>query len=447
MGSSYKDFLARKKHANENAGFAPLWIPDFLFDFQKHLVEWAIVKGRGAIFADCGLGKTPMQLVWAENVVRKTNGRVLILTPLAVANQTEAEGRKFDIAVHHCKDGKPRDGINVVNYERLHLFDPEDFVGVVCDESSILKNYAGATRNAVIDFMAAMDYRLLCSATPAPNDVMELGNSVEALGVTTRTKMLAMYFTHDGGETAKWRIKGHAKDPFWSFVCSWARAIRKPSDLGFQDGRMVLPELDVKVTLVDTPAPPGFLFPMECIGLNEQREERRRTITERCEACADIANSDPSPSIAWCSLNAEDEMLTKMIDGSGSLRGSMKDDEKEEVIKAFQDGDIRVLVTKPQMAAFGMNWQHCHRMSFFPSHSHEQFYQAVRRCWRFGQTQPVSVDIVSTEAESLILENLMEKERRATEMFAMIVKNMASHYRAQSTTYHPTIKMEIPSWL
>lgn len=428
-------------------GFAPLCIPDSLFGFQAHLAEWSIVNGRAATFADCGLGKTPIQLVCADNVLRHTNRPVLILTPLAVARQTVAEGEKFGIGVRHVRDGRNPRGIVVTNYERLHLFDPADFAGVVCDESSILKNYAGATRNAIVDFLRTVPFRFLFSATPSPNDHTELGNSVEALGIMRRVEMLAAYFVHDGGDTGKWRIKGHAFDPFWSFVASWARAVRKPSDIGFPDDGFVLPPLRMHEHLIESRALDGYLFPMDALTLQEQRAERRETIEDRCAQVAAIANADQSPFLAWCSLNAESEALRESIVGAHEVTGSQSDEEKEELLAGFASRQIRCLVTKPSIAGYGLNWQHCGRMSFFPSHSHEQFYQSVRRCWRFGRKKPVDVHIVTTQAESAVMANLMRKEAQSMELFSMIVANMASHYHRQSSAYIPSVEIEVPSWL
>jgi hypothetical protein len=429
------------------SGFIPLWMPDFLFDFQNHLCEWSIRKGRGAIFADCGLGKTPMQLVVAENCVRKTNKPALILTPLAVSAQTVSEGEKFGIECHRTNDGKIRKCINVTNYERMHMFNPQDFSSVACDESSILKNYAGATRTEIIRFMEPVQHRFLYTATPSPNDYVELGNSVEALGIMRRVEMLANFFIHDSGDTSKWRLKGHAHNPFWRFVASWARAIRRPSDLGFPDGPFVLPELRMIEHILESPPLDGFLFPMEAVTLDEQRAERRQTIQARCARVAEIANASNDPFVAWCSLNEESTRLASEINGAVEITGSQSVEEKEELLAAFTSGQIRAVVSKPSICGFGMNWQHCNRTSFFPSHSHEQFYQCVRRLWRFGQRRPVEVHIVTTESESAVLANLIRKEKQATEMFDFIIQNMKHFYSANPTTYNPDKDMEIPEWL
>jgi len=388
-----------------------------------------------------------MQLVWAENVCRKTDGRVLILTPLAVSAQTVREAVKFGIDCQQSRDGKVMPRITVTNYEKLHLFKPEEFSGCVCDESSILKNYAGSTRNEIIAFQTSMMYRLLCSATPSPNDYTELGNSVEALGIMRRVEMLASFFIHDAGDTGVWRLKGHGENPFWRFCASWARAVKAPSDLGFDDGKFILPKLNtVQHTLKSDPMQ-GQLFPIAAVTLSEQRQERRETIDARCGKVADLANQNSRPFVAWCSLNQESELMADMINGAVEITGSQPDDEKVEKMLAFANGQIRAIVSKPSLCGHGMNWQHCADASFFPSHSHEQFYQAVRRCWRFGQTREVTAHIVTTEAESEVLNNLMRKERAAEIMFASIVANMKNYYTAIPPTYKPTTKMEIPSWL
>ncbi len=443
----YSEFLERKSQAASNVGFEPVYMPDFLYDFQKALVEWAVRKGRTAVFADCGLGKTPMQLAWSENVVRKTNGKVLILTPLAVSYQTAREAEKFGIEAAVSRDGKSAPNITIANYEMLAHFSPDDFAGIVCDESGILKNYSGATRNAIIDFSKTLRYRLLATATPSPNDYTELGNSAEALGVMRRVETLGMYFIHDGGDTQGWRLKGHAKHPFWAFVASWARAVRKPSDLGFADGKYILPPLRNHKHILPSKAMEGYLFPITAITLDEQRRERRETIESRCGKVAEIANSNSDPFIAWCSLNAEGEMLTKMIGGAVEVSGSLRDEEKEERLLAFSRGEIRALVSKPSICGHGMNWQHCASMSVFPSHSHEQYYQIVRRCWRFGQTRPVDVHVVTTESESAVVENLERKERESAELFAQIVANMSEFYTSNNGRYHAEKKASVPSWL
>ncbi len=444
---NYADFIASKAQADSYGGFEHVWMPDFLFDFQRHLTDWAIRKGRAAIFADTGLGKTPMQLVWAQNVVMKTNRPVLILTPLAVGPQTVREGEKFGVAVQQSKtghDGTPE--IIVTNYERLHYFDREMFGGVVCDESGILKNYAGATRAAITEFMSAIRYRLLCTATAAPNDHAEIGTQAEALGVMRRVEMLGMFFIHDSAHTQSWRLKGHGCEPFWRWVASWARAIRKPSDLGFNDDRFDLPPLVERETLVrHVGGTPGYLFAMPAIGLKEQRADLRRTLRERCETVAKIV-SHGKQAVCWCHLNAEGDTLASMIDGAEQVSGADDDDTKIAKYERFTGGKTRVLVIKPRIGAFGLNWQHCNHMTFFPSHSFEQYYQGIRRCWRFGQKFQVVADIITTEGQADVLANLQEKAKQADYLYARMVANM----NEAIITHAPrdaTLKVKVPKWL
>lgn len=445
--TTLETLLESKRHAYADAGFKPVFMPDKLFPFQVALVEWAVRKGRAALFADCGLGKSAMQMAFAQNIVQKTNGRVLVLTPLAVAPQMVREAEKFGIEACRSNDGKGSAKIITTNYERLHLFDPNDFDGIICDESGILKNHSGATRNAVIAFAKRIKYRLLATATPAPNDVTELGNSVEALSIMRRVDMLARYFVHDASDTGNWRLKGHATAAFWRFVSSWARAVRHPRDIGFDHDGYDLPPMQMHMHMLKSTPLPGELFATVAIGLKSQREERRQTIDERCQKVADLAASDDSQFVAWCSLNDEADMMTRMIPGAVNLSGSDSDDEKEEKVDAFSRGQIRTLITKPKICSHGVNWQTCHRTSFFPSHSHEQFYQSVRRFWRFGQQNTVDVHIVTTEAESAVFENLKRKENEATAMFAEIVASMAQYHEAETETYQPTKPITLPSWL
>lgn len=463
--TEYDTFLERKTQLSGMDGFAPVFMPEFLFDFQRQLVKWSLLKGRSAIFADCGLGKTPMQLVWAENVVRHTNKPVLIMTPLAVGAQTMREAEKFGIEAHRSATGLLHKGINLVNYERLHYYNPEDFSGAVCDESSILKSFDGARRLEITEFMKKMKYRLLCTATAAPNDYIELGTSAEALGELGHTDMLMRFFKNDQNtikpmvyrhkgadfkqldEHAKWRFKGHAEIPFWRWVCSWARACRRPSDLGFDDDGFILPELIERDYLViaNTLAP-GMLFPLPAVGLTEQREERRRTIEERCAKVAELVADTRKPALVWCHLNIEGDRLAQLIPDAEQVSGDDSDEAKEEKFLAFTSGELRVLVTKPKIGAWGLNFQHCNHVTFFPSHSFEQYYQGVRRCWRFGQKNPVHVDIVTTEGEQSVLENLQRKAKAADKMFSALVDQM---HKAISIDRNVTFteNQENPSWL
>lgn len=464
MIDGYSDFLDRKAQLGARHGFEPKWLPDFLFDFQKSLVEWAVRKGRGAIFADCGLGKTPMQLVWGENVVRETNRPVLILTPLAVARQTVREAEKFGIDCRRS-DGEVPSGAHmlVANYERLHHFDPKHFAGVVCDESSILKNFDGKRKAAITEFMRTVPYRLLCTATAAPNDYIELGTSSEALGELGYMDMLNRFFRNDqntsdtrklirgpisrgGPRSAGWRFKGHAEIPFWRWVCSWARACRRPSDLGFENDGFVLPRLIEREHMVETRTnPDGMLFALPATNMREERDERRRTIAERCEMAADLVRDTRKPAVIWCHLNAEGDMLEKLVD-SKQVKGRDSDEEKEDAYDAFGRGELRVLIIKPKIGAWGLNWQHCAHVVTFASHSYEQYYQAVRRCWRFGQKKEVVVDLVCTEGEGRVKDNMRRKSEAADRMFSELVAHMGEAMRIDGSV-HFNQETEVPAWL
>jgi hypothetical protein len=431
---SYTAFIESKSQLANQNGFEPIWMPGFLFDFQQYLVDWALRVGRSAVLADCGMGKTPMQLVWAENVVRKTNKPVLIMTPLAVSGQTIREGEKFEIDCKRSSDGSvPHTGIVVTNYERLHHFNPDDFSGAVCDESSILKSFDGTRRQEITEFMRRMSYRLLCTATAAPNDYIELGTSSEALGYLGHMDMLNRFFKNDMnnsavgrayGEVVKWRFKGHAEEPHWKYVCSWARSVRRPSDLGFPDGDFVLTPLIEREHFVEAHSlANGMLFAMPAVTMPEQRDERKRTIEERCAKVAELVATG-RPALVWCHLNEEGNSLEKLIPGSIQVSGKDKDEAKEEKFLDFAAGKIRVLVTKPKIGAWGLNFQHCDHVVGFPSHSFEQYYQGVRRCWRFGQKNPVTAELVTTEGERGVLENLRRKAQQADKMFDRIVQHM-----------------------
>ena len=393
-----------------------------LFDFQRDMTRWALRRGRAAIFADCGMGKTPMQLEWAKHVPR----RVLILAPLAVAQQTEREGEKFGVAVKYARHQQDTDSrIVVTNYDMLDHFDPSAFHGIVLDESSILKSYDGAFRTALTERFRQTPFRLACTATPAPNDYMELGNHAEFLGVMTRPEMLAMFFVHDGGETQQWRLKGHAQDVFWRWLCSWAVMIRKPSDLGYKDTGFTLPPLHYHRHAVEVEAAPGEMFAVEAQTLPERLAARRGSIAERVAECAAVVNATPGPWVVWCNLNAESSAAAAAIAGAVEVYGGMSLDAKADAMLRFSRGEIRVLVTKPSIAGFGMNWQHCAQVTFLGlSDSYEQFYQAVRRSWRFGQTQPVHVHIITAETEGAVVANIQRKEADAQTMAAGMVAHM-----------------------
>jgi len=455
----YGHFLREKMQLGTFDGFEPKFLPDFLFDFQRELVTWATTKGKAALFEDCGLGKTPQQLVWAENVVRQTNKPVLILTPLAVSQQTIGEAHKFNIEAHRSHKGEVEPGINITNYERLHHFNSADFAGCVCDESSILKSFDGARRNEITEFMRKLRYRLLCTATAAPNDYVELGTSSEALGELGHTDMLTRFFKNDQNtiktmrfqnkldEGAKWRFKGHAEIPFWRWVCSWARALRRPSDIGCDDDGFILPPLIEQDYLVEArTTAPGMLFSLPAVGLREQREERRRTIKERCEKVASLVADTGKPAVVWCHLNEEGDLLEQMIPDAEQVSGKDSDEAKEAKFEMFTQGDARIIITKPKIGAWGLNWQHCAHVTFFPSHSFEQYYQGVRRCWRFGQKNSVRVDIVTTEGEKSVLKNLQRKAEAADKMFSDLVTHMNDSLAIDRGVKF-TEREKVPAWL
>ncbi len=461
-GHDYGAFLDRKVQMGSIGGFEPTIMPAYLFGFQTALVEWAVRQGRAAIFADCGLGKTPMQLVWAENVRAHTGKPILIVTPIAVGAQTVDEAAKFHIEAAVSRDGSVASGITITNYERLHLFDRSDFGGVVCDESSAIKSFDGVRRKLVTDFLRKMPYRLLCTATAAPNDYIELGTASEALGELGYMDMLGRFFVNDNRTSdtkgryrgfaaprqwtgQQWRFKGHAEVPFWRWVASWARATRKPSDMGFDDDGFILPPLDLRQhTVTARTKPEGVLFDMPAIGLREEREEQRRTLVERCEQAADLVEHGEA-AVVWCHLNDEGKRLAKLIPDAEEISGSDTLERKEELLTAFSRGGLRVLVTKPRIGAWGLNWQHAAHMVMFPSHSYEQYYQAVRRMWRFGQSRPVVVDIVATEGSKTALDNLQRKAAQADRMFDALVAHMYEALTVRSAT--PETQVEVPAWL
>jgi len=425
--NSYDELIQTKIVEDNPSGFQCGDINPVLFDFQAVLVRWALVRGRAAIFADTGLGKTLMQVEWAKHVNKHTSGNVLIIAPLCVAQQTVREAKMIDVSINYCRSQSAVvDGINITNYEMLAHFDLTKFEGVVLDESSILKSHTGKIRTAIIEQCQAVDYRLSCTATPSPNDFMELGNQAEFLGVMSRTEMLAMFFTHDGGETSKWRLKGWGKSRFWEWMAQWAAVIRKPSDLGFDDSRYDLPPLNINEhVIVDDFREDGQLFTTIAQTLTERRRAQRQSIDERVAAVAELVNNSNEQWVIWCHLNDESTALAKAIPDAVDVKGSDSIDIKERRIMAFTNGEQRVLVTKPKIAGFGMNWQHCHRQAFVGlSDSFEQFYQAVRRSWRFGQELPVDVEVFTAESEGQVLANIKRKEAQHHEMSDQMVEHM-----------------------
>ncbi len=438
---NYTDFLARKAVIHPPTGIPNVGdLHPALFGFQRDCVRWALRRGRAALFEDCGLGKTLQQLVWADEVCRSTGGNVILLAPLAVGQQTVAEAERFGIRAHHSRDGSVRDGITVTNYEQLHRFGGHSFAGVVLDESSILKSYSGAIRNEVIERFADTPFRLACTATPAPNDHMELGNHAEFLGVMSRVEMLATFFVHDGGDTSVWRLKGHAESDFWRWVASWAAMVRKPSDIGHSDAGFALPPMRIHEHILESGVPAdGMLFAMPAQTLDEQRRARRATMSQRVAHVASMVNSTPGAWLVWCELNDEGDALRAAISGSVQVSGADSEDAKADRMLGFADGRYRVLITKPSIAGFGMNWQHCHQMAFVGlSHSYEQFYQATRRCWRFGQRSDVDVHVVTTDIESAVLHNIKRKQADADAMAVGMVEHMRA---AMDEELHGAIQM------
>lgn len=455
----YNDFLQSKRYDHKASGFE-VSITDLnkkLFDWQKVLVRWSLYKGKSAIFADCGLGKTPIQLEWAKHVYEKTKKNILILAPLAVSSQTKREGDKFGISVNVCKTNEDIEpGINITNYERLHYFNPDSFIGIVLDESSIIKNFSGTIRNQIIEAFLNTPYKLACTATPSPNDYVELGNHAEFLGVMTRAEMLSMFFINDAGDTGTWRLKGHVKNNiFWEWLSSWSVVMRKPSDIGFENGKFILPELKINEHIIPYTGKIDTLFVEPANTLQERREARKESLIDRVALTSSLINQNGSKWIAWCNLNEESVALKKMINNSVEVRGSDDPSYKEKALIDFANGKIKCLVTKPRIAGFGMNFQICHNMAFVGlSDSYEQYYQAVRRCWRFGQEAVVNAHIITGEREGSVVANVKRKEKDMIKMFENMIqymqKNMKeelTHFKQTKTDYNPTIEMRIPSWL
>ena len=445
----YNEFIESKRIKFEPVGFdvPESAINPMLFDFQRDIVRWALRRGRAAVFADCGMGKTPMQLEWAHQVHKHTDGRVLILAPLAVSVQTQREGEKFNIPVNICRtDADLQDGINITNYERLHYFDPADFAGIVLDESSILKAFGGKLRKEITEFASTIPFRLGASATPAPNDLIELTNHAEFLDVMNGKEIIALFFTQDGNTTHKWRLKGHAKQDFWKWLSSWSVALRRPGDLGYDDGDFILPSMHVHqhtVSLIG-PLETGMLFAVQATTLQEQRRANRASLPDRVNEAANLINASDDPWIVWCNLNDESAALVDAIPDAVEVKGSDSPEHKESAMLRFSDGDIRVLVTKPSIAGFGMNWQHCHNVAFVGlSHSYEQYYQAVRRVWRFGQTEEVDVHVITSSVDGNIVDNIKRKEKPSMQMFDEIVRYMSPNQTLRQEREEMTMEYNV----
>lgn len=461
--SDYEAFLARKLTTAPPVGIQsePV-LHESIFDFQRDLVRWALRRGRAAIFASTGLGKTRMQVAWADNIACESGKPVLILAPLAVAPQTVEEAKAVGVRVKLCREQKDAEGapIAITNYDRLHKFEADAFGAVVLDESSCIKHHDTKTLAYLLTAFRDTPYKLCCTATPAPNDWEELGTHAEFLGICTRSEMLSEFFVHDGGDTQTWRLKGHARAAFWRWVASWGALVQHPRDLGYDTKGYDLPPLRIHEHTIKADESEaraaGLLFVAEAGSLMERRQARRASIEKRVRACVErVAREKDSPWIVWCDLNAESEALAEAIPGAVEVTGSMDMDEKERRLADFSEGRARVLVSKSAICGWGMNWQHCCRMAFVGvTDSFEAYYQAIRRCWRFGQTQPVDVHIFASEAEGAVVANLKRKEANAAEMTKMLAAETAAMVRAEvrgatreRNSYEPRMRMTVPGWL
>lgn len=450
---NYDEFIKGKKHSISKSGFEPVWMPDNIFDFQRHIIENAIRKGRIGIFADTGLGKTRIQLSIAENVVRKTNGNVLILTPLAVAFQFIDEAKLIGIDdIDHTKDGKIKAKITICNYERLHYLNPNDFACVMLDESSILKNFNGATRDEIIAFIKRVKYRFLSTATPSPNDFIELGNSSEALGYMGYMDMLTKFFKSTQGSAdsnsrnigEKFYLKPHAERDFFAWVNQWSIMIKKPSDLGFSDDGYNLPALNVNKHIAHNDATwcidgQSSLFAMPATRMTEVREEQKLTVENRCEMAVNLARD--KTSVYWCNLNEESELLSNLDKDAVEIIGGMSIDKKEEILVAFARGEIKRIITKAKMTSMGLNWQHCNHTVFFPTWSYEQYYQAIRRFWRFGQKKEVTCDMVISEGQERVIQALDQKMNKAIQLYSNLVAATNQDFSFNPKEFSQTVKL------
>lgn len=452
----YQEFIKSKQHSSIDYGIEPLHIPDSMFDYQKYVTEKAIKKGRYAVFLDTGLGKTLIELVTATNYIQKTNKPVLIITPLAVAFQFIEEAEKFNIDdISYSKDGKYNTKIVVCNYERLEHMDESDFDCVILDESSILKNFDGAIRNRITSFLKRVKYRYLFTATPSPNDFVELGTSSEALGYMGYTDMLTMFFTNNEDTISpmnigtEWILKGHAKENFFKWVSGWSISMRKPSDLGFDDSKHILPELILNYHSVKNEKNLVVngqiqLFNQVAKRLTEVRDENRQTIQDRCERAAQLTQGHET-SVYWCNLNNEGDLLQELDKSAYQIKGSMNIEKKEEILVGFYKGEIKRLITKPKMTAFGLNWQHCNHTTYFPTFSYEQYYQAIRRFWRFGQKNPVICDLVFSDGQKRVLDSLLAKTDKANELFTKLNTQLHQNFDIKKNEF--TKSLTLPSFI
>jgi superfamily II DNA or RNA helicase len=456
--SDYENFIASKRLTLPESGFDAGPANPLTFDYQSAVIRWGLRKGRAGIFLDTGMGKTLVQLDMADAVCCREQRPVLLLTPLAVASQTKREAEKFgvrapvQIVADQSQVSGP--GIYLTNYQKLHKFDAAAFVMVALDEGSILKSLDGKTRTQCIEMLSLTPYRFVFTATPSPNDVMEIGNYAEFLGVMSRTEMLAMFFTHDGGDTSKWRLKGHAREKFFEWLASWCVMARNPADLGYDGSRFELPGLVVTEHVIEAGVPAGSLFQSDARTLNDQRAARRETLAERVDRVASLANAHDQPCVVWCELNEESTAATKSINGAVEVTGSMTDEQKESALERFATGEARVIVTKASIAGFGLNWQHCAEQIFIGvTHSFEQYYQCVRRCWRFGQTRPVNVHLVMSDREGAVLKNLQRKQTEHERLVSGVVEAMSYASRNElrqlrgREAYQPATAIQLPAFL
>jgi len=431
---NYKEFLERKQHMIGEFGFEPNYIPDMAFDFQREIITRAVKKGRIAVFADTGLGKTLIQLSIAKNIVNHTNKKVLILTPLAVAFQFIIEAKKMGIdGIEYSKDGKHESNIVICNYERLHYFNSEDFIGVVLDESSILKNFDGKIKNQITSFVKKLPYRFLSTATPSPNDFIELGTSSEALGYMGYTDMLGKFFKNNNNSIdpkhagEKWYLKPHAEKSFFAWVNQWAIMVKMPSDLGFSDEKYILPELNIDIHTIKNKSLLEVngqieMFNRPAKGFNEVRTEVKQTIKERCEKAVELAKG--KTSVYWCNRNEESKLLKELDSEAVEIIGSQSMEKKEQILLDFAQGKIKRIITKAKITGMGLNWQHCNHSVFFPTYSYEQYYQAIRRFWRFGQDNDVNIDIVISDGQTRVLEALQKKTEKAKQLHINLTNNV-----------------------
>lgn len=428
----YQEFLQSKLITSAPSGFDidRANLPANLYEYQKDLVQWGCKRGKAALFCMTGTGKTAMQVSWADQVVKQTGGKVLVLAPLAVSKQTVLESAKFGVNVHICRmSTETTEGADISNYEKLHHFDPADYVGLVLDESSIIKAQDGKTRQAIIEFARQIPYRLACTATPSPNDYMELGNHAEFLGVMSYTEMLATYFVHDGGETAKWRLKGHAEERFWEWLASWGVFLTKPSDLGYSDEGFDLPPLLTHQHVVESAPTEGSLFVVEASSLTERRAARKESLERRVAKCAEIVAQSRKPFMVWCGLNDESKALKEAIPGAVEVTGSDSDEHKERSMLDFAAGKIEVMISKSSICGFGMNWQVCADTAFVGmSDSFEALFQSTKRFHRHGQTREVNRHLIISEAEGSVLNNVKRKEKE----FETMIANMVEHTKKMS---------------